>query len=451
MVAGLIISKEIRPAISDLRFVAYEVIEPEMPTSEQFALLRTMGDVETVFHKSCNSIANETLSQLLVQFRGSYEYEIDGIIVTNDGIHPRQNKNPEHAFAFKMVLTDQEAEVKVLDVLWAPSKDGYLKPRVQIEPVRLGGVDIQFATGNNAGFIRNGRIGIGAIVKIIRSGDVIPKIVEVLVPADQPKLPVDVPYVWNATNVDIVVVNPEENPIVKARNITGFFTGLEVEGLGSGNITKLIETGYDSVPAIIRMEEADFLKVPGFKDKMAHKLYTGIHSKIDNASLIELMAVSNTFGRGFSHKRLELIMRELPDILVSTETYAEKIMAVENIKGLGETTARLFVDGIDAFKKFITDAGLEEKLYETAAVAPVVVNPEHPLFNKTVVMTGTRDKSVIDLINKVGATVGANVSKNTFLVIAKSKTDDTGKALEAKKLGINIVTPDEFMQMYACY
>ena len=66
-------------------------------------------------------------------------------------------------------------------------------------------------------------------------------------------------------------------------------------------------------------------------------------------------------------------------------------------------------------------------------------------------MTGTRDKSVIDLINKVGATVGANVSKNTFLVIAKSKTDDTGKALEAKKLGINIVTPDEFMQMYACY
>jgi len=455
MVAGLINSKEIRPAISDLHFVAYEVIEPQMKPIEQFALLKTLSEshneVACVFNKSCNSITNETLSQMLVQLRAAYEYEIDGLIVTNDGIYPRQNKNPEHAFAFKMVLTDQEAEVKVLDVLWAPSKDGYLKPRVQIEPVRLGGVDIQFATGNNAGFIRNGRIGVGAIVKIIRSGDVIPKIVEVLVPADQPKLPVDVPYVWNATNVDIVVVNPEDNPIVKARNITGFFTGLEVEGLGSGNITKLIEAGYDSVPAIIRMEEADFLKVPGFKEKMAHKLYTGIHSKIDNASLIQLMAVSNTFGRGFSHKRLELIMRELPDVLVSAETYAEKVIAVENIKGMGETTARLFADGIDAFKKFIIDAGLEEKLYETAALAPVVVNPEHPLFNKTVVLTGTRDKSVIDLINKVGANMGANVSKNTFLVIAKSKMDDTGKALEAKKLGINIVTPEEFMQMYACY
>ena len=41
---------------------------------------------------------------------------------------------PDHAFAFKMVLSDQKAEAKVLDVLWTPSKDGYLKPRVQIEP-----------------------------------------------------------------------------------------------------------------------------------------------------------------------------------------------------------------------------------------------------------------------------------------------------------------------------
>jgi NAD-dependent DNA ligase len=182
---------------------------------------------------------------------------------------------------------------------------------------------------------------------------------------------------------------------------------------------------------------------------MAHKLYTGIHNKIDNANLITLMAVSNVFGRGFSHKRFELIMNELPDILVSNETYAQKVRAVENIRGLGEITAKLFVDKIEDFKGFLKDANLEDKLYENAVEINLQIQKDHPLFGKNIVLTGTRDKGVIDLIAKVGANMGANVSKNTFLVIAKSKTDETGKLLEAKKLGIHILTPEEFIIAYS--
>ena len=65
-------------------------------------------------------------------------------------IYPRPKGNPDYAFAFKMIISDQVAEAKVLDVIWTPSKDGYLKPRVQIEPVTLGGVKIEYATGFNA-------------------------------------------------------------------------------------------------------------------------------------------------------------------------------------------------------------------------------------------------------------------------------------------------------------
>ena len=61
-----------------------------------------------------------------------------------------------------MVLSDQVAEVKVLDVLWSPSKDGYLKPRVQVEPVVLGGAKIEYATGFNAKFIEDNKIGVQA-------------------------------------------------------------------------------------------------------------------------------------------------------------------------------------------------------------------------------------------------------------------------------------------------
>ena len=52
-----------------------------------------------------------------------------------------------------MVISDQVAEAKVVDVLWSPSKDGLLKPRIRIEPIHLGGVKIEYATAFNAGFV----------------------------------------------------------------------------------------------------------------------------------------------------------------------------------------------------------------------------------------------------------------------------------------------------------
>ena len=74
----------------------------------------------------------------MVDWRESGEYEYDGIVVSNDKIYSRVEKNPDHAFAFKMVLSDQMAEAKVIDVLWSPSKDGLLKPVIQIGTASAG-------------------------------------------------------------------------------------------------------------------------------------------------------------------------------------------------------------------------------------------------------------------------------------------------------------------------
>ena len=90
---------------------------------------------------------------MLINLRESYEYMIDGIVCTNDDIYKRESKNPDHAFAFKLVLSEQEAEAKVIDVLWTASKDGILKPRIKIEPIKIGNVNINYATGFNAKFI----------------------------------------------------------------------------------------------------------------------------------------------------------------------------------------------------------------------------------------------------------------------------------------------------------
>jgi NAD-dependent DNA ligase len=372
-------------------------------------------------------------------------YEIDGIIVTDDKIYPRKSGNPDHAFAFKMVLSDQIAEAKVVDVIWTPSKDGYLKPRVQIEPINLGGVTIEFATGFNGAFIKDNNIGIGATIEIIRSGDVIPHIKAVTVQAEEPKMP-SVPFKWNDTHVDIMLENASEDPTVKEKNITGFFRGIGVEGLSSGNIARLINTGYDTVPEIIKMSEQDFLKVDGFKGKMANKIYTGIRDKLKEASIITLMAASNIFGRGFSEKKMELVLNEMPDILVSDISNDKKISDVASVKGMATKTAEAFVNKIQDFKDFLDECGLNDKLYEKTVKKNIDSN--HPLFGKTVVLTGTRDKDIIEFLKNVGANQGSSISKNIFLVITKNKDEDTGKAEEARKLNIPIMSVQEFTTTY---
>jgi NAD-dependent DNA ligase len=77
-----------------------------------------------------------------------------------------------------------------------------------------------------------------------------------------------------------------------------------------------------------------------------------------------------------------------------------------------------------------------------------VVEQGHPLSGKTVVLTGTRDKDIVEFLKNVGANQGSSISKNTFLVVAKNKDEDTGKAEEARKLNIPIMSVPEFTATY---
>jgi len=443
MVAGIVNHKTINEALGDLHFVAYEVMKPIKKPSEQMKFLSTL-DVEGVLWKTETNITNELLSQTLINWRENYAYEIDGVIVVNDATYERKAGNPEHSFAFKMVLSDQIAEAKVVDVIWTPSKDGYLKPRVQIEPINLGGVRIEYATGFNGAFINDNKVGIGAVIELIRSGDVIPHIRKVTVPAELSKMP-SVPFKWNDTHVDVMLEDLGSDETVKEKNITGFFRGIGVEGLSSGNVSRIIQAGYDSVPQILKMTVDDFLQVEGFKDKTANKLYNGIREKIDASSLITIMSASNMFGRGFSEKKLELIMDSYPNVLLTKESYAEKVAQISEIKGMAQKTAEAFVEKIPDFIHFIKASCLVKKL---APSQKKNIDETHPLFGKSIVITGFRDTDIQDTIKNVGAKLGSSVSSKTFIVLVKNKDEDTGKAEEARKLGIPLMTPEEFKEKY---
>jgi NAD-dependent DNA ligase len=257
-----------------------------------------------------------------------------------------------------------------------------------------------------------------------------------------------VPYKWNSTNVDVLLENIDLNETVREKVITGFFKGIGVDGLGEGNVIRLINASFDSLPKILKMKLEDFLNVEGFKGKLSRKIYEGIHAGVEKAPLVVLMSASNIFGRGISEKKIEPILEMYPTILVSSESPGEKIKKVTEVKGMAKKSAEAFVEKIPDFLAFMQEAGIENKLGEAASLSPVVQDTSHPLYKKSVVMTGVRDDAIKDALKSVGASLGSSVSKNTAVVVAKSKDEDTGKAAEARKLGIPIMTPDEFMAAY---
>jgi len=447
LVSGIVNSKEGAGA-KDLHFVAYEVIQPLVKPSQQMNMLKT-AHFRVVQNELRPLLSNESLSELLVNWRTSYEYDIDGVIVTNDDIHPRVSGNPEYAFAFKMVLSDQLAEAKVVDVLWEASKDGYLKPRVRIEPIKLGGVTIEYATGFNGKFIEENKIGIGALIQMVRSGDVIPYIKSVTVPAEKAKMPL-VPYIWNKTHVDVLLENPHDDEGVQEKNITSFFVTIGVDGLAKGGVHKLYKAGKTSIADILKMTAADFEKIDGFQKKTATKLTDGIREKVAAASLLTIMVASGKMGRGLGERKIQPILEALPDILTSQDTPEIIQQKIKQVPGIGPENAREFVKNIPAFLGFLKETGLEDKLSMAPATATATAAPtvEGPLTGKKIVMTKVRDQAIISFVTNQGGSFEDSMKKDVMVLIVKSKEDVSNKTEYATKNGIPIMTVEEFKKEY---
>ena len=460
MVAGLVNRKTNTAASTDIDFVAYEVIHPPIKPSDQMKFLETNG-FNTVQNITKTSLTNEFLSNTLIDWRTHYKYEIDGVIVSNDSVHERVNKNPEHAFAFKMVISDQVAETHVLDVIWTASKDGYLKPRVRVSPVHVGGVKIEYATGFNAQFIESNKIGVGAVIQLVRSGDVIPYIKSVTTPADIAKMP-SVAYSWNSTHVDILLTNKEDDPVVLEKQITLFFTTLEVVGLSIGNVRRLIHAGYNSVPKIVHMSLQDFKQVEGFQEKLSQKIYSSIHDKITSSPLSKLLAACGCLGRGLGEKKIKPILHEYPSILTSSETSEEKLKMLLGINGIGKENAKSFVENMSKCVSFLTSCGLQDRLRADSTTSsekkeepsntektPKVLSMDHPLVQKKIVFTGFREKELMKTLEeKYQVTFSSSVSKNTFMVVTKDVTVKNAKVTQAQNLNIPIMGFQDFREKY---
>jgi NAD-dependent DNA ligase len=469
MVSGLVNSKN--PDLSILKvvdFVGYEIIEPRLKPSEQLENLKNCN-FNVAEHAIKKSINFSDLGSYFVKRKIDCPYEIDGIIVTDNSVHEIiKSGNPKYSFAFKTMLEDNIGTVTVIDVEWNASKHGLLKPRIMYTPIELGGVTMQYTTGYNAKYIVDNVIGPGAVISITRSGDVIPKIVEVISKAEnnKPQMP-DVKYEWTSTQVDIKLASTTEDGSNENKQFTKdtdikvivhFFSKIETVGVSSGIITKLFDSGFDTVVKILNMNKEDFLKVPGIKDKMAEKLFASIAFSIQKATPITIMSGSNKFGMGLGEKKLKLIYDKYPDISYNTQYLKNKQSLIEKITAIEGFQTKLstqFVNNLEEYYDFLNE--LPQKI-KNKLISNVETNTEkkesdvntsqYRFTNMVIVFTGVRDKNIEKIIEEEGGKIGNVVNSKTSALVIKEKNSGTVKEESAKKLNLPIYTLDEFKKKY---
>jgi NAD-dependent DNA ligase len=292
-------------------------------------------------------------------------------------------------------------------------------------------------------------------------------------------------YIWNATNIDIILVNNKTDPRVIEKTIIKFFKDLEVEGLGDKNVKKIIASGANTIEKIINASLEDLMTVEGFKQKMASKIHSSIKTQVKKASVAQLASASNIFGQGFAEKTISTILEAYPTILTSDLTEEEKVAQIKAIKGFADKTARQFVKSIDQFNSFmekirpIQETELKETLEENELKETLEENElketleenelketieenelkeedqqSNSLKNKVLVLSDF-DKSVYtkkeitNEIIKLGGRVEASITKETNILVVGNISKQTTKIVKAKKnSAIEIIQLDSFLKKY---
>lgn len=433
----------------DIDFVAYELLVPDKrnvlrPQLDQLKLLNEMGFLTPVYELiKKRYIDAETLTDTLLQWKVIYPYQMDGIVLTNNANHERNaGDNPKYQIAYKILCEEDVVEAVVEKVIWKVSKRGLLKPRVKIFPVEVGGITINYSSGFNGKYIYDNKIGPKTRIRITRSGDVIPYILEVLEGSQTPDMPPEGSYRWADGQNPIEIMTTEENsPDRQQALILNFFKTLKTKNISDKTVEKLYYSGYTTIVSILEMNSSDFKKIEGFATISANKIYENIKTSLTEVPLSLLLDAGNVFSHGIGTRKLEEVFLEYPTIMQEKDL-KEVHRKILTVKGFSTISADAFVKGftnavefLDTMKKYVK---INEKCEQLDK------NYETFLTDKIVVFSGFRDNELELKVKEMGGNVSSSVSKKTFMVIAKDIGKISGKLEDAKKLGVTIEQLDNF-------
>ncbi len=449
--------RQLDPAIAASRPLDYLAwrLETDIGEPTQTAgveILKLFG-FKTSVGERCGTLSDvKQFFESIGKKRDKLDFWIDGVVVrVNDNFSYRQlgvvGKTPRGLVAWKFPA--EEATTKVESIEWFVGRTGALTPVANVSPTLVAGTTVVHASLHNADEIERLGLKVGDTVILTKAGDIIPKIVKVLVELrtgkeTSVKIPKQCPIcgsevVRNEGEVALMCSNSScyakerEKVLYAAR-------AFEIDGLGDKIVEKLLTAGLVKTPPdIFRLQAADFLGIEGFADISANKLYNQIQTRkdIELAPFIVSLGIRHVGGEtAFS---LSLAFGSIDKLATATRD------ELVNVPDIGETVADSIYEFMQSElgKKMLQDFDEVGVKVKKAKAVKRILNDKRFVVTGTLASIGREEAK--EKIRLLGGNVSDSVSKKTDFVVVGENPGS--KADKAKELGVKILSEAEFLRM----
>ncbi|WP_371378520.1 BRCT domain-containing protein [Thalassotalea aquiviva] len=378
------------------------------------------------------------------------DFDIDGVILETTHEEIKQHmgatrKNHRWQIAFK--VNEDAAEVEVINIIPQTSRTGRISPVAELVPTKLSGATISRVTVHHYNMVKSKKIGPGAVVQLVRSGLVIPKIEKVIKQAE-PQLPEQCPschssLLWESDH--LICPNKSDCPAQTENTLIHFFKTLgNNDGFGPKVVERLTQYGVKHIHDIYALKVSHFSSY-GFGDKTAQNLFDQLKAsreiEIEDWRFLSAFGVSR-LGGGNCEKLLQH----------HTLTQLFDLSAQEMIKidGFAQLSAEAIVAGLANIKEeFFKVYELGFNLSQTPKQADNN-NVSSPITGAVVVFTGAMQQGSRTDMEKHAKSLGAKVAKSvtgktTYLVTGEKVGETKIKAAQDK--GVEVLTEQEYLDL----
>jgi NAD-dependent DNA ligase len=429
-------------ALKKLRFVAYEVVEPtRMLRLDQNVLIERLG-FELPWGHCTPYLADELLSRTLIDRRSKCLYAMDGIVIAEDCIPQKDEdnedvSNPKDMRAFKMTLDDQKATTHIVQLHWGLSYQKYWIPRIQIQPVLIGGSRIEYLSGHNARFILQNKLGKGATITIRKSGDVIPTLESVLIPSMDIPLPEGV---WDgdtetASHLKMKDEDSTTDELLQKR-LEHFADTLNIAHLGPGQVAKLIKDYIRTPKQLCTASLMTLTRILGAG--MGTKVYNSLQAKLQTLTELDLMIASAILPRGVGAIKLKA--------LFSLQSDPRLWKQISSCEGWSQEALQSFFPFLDRYAEWRTQEFSSPPypvLPKVSIATPVSEN------NEVFCFTGFRSVELQKELETKGHEVGATLTKKTTVLVVPDLETNSEKLKKAREMKtVRILTREDVSREY---
>lgn len=459
MVNGLFnrqLKGEPHPAFKDIDLYVLGVYNHRMGEGLRFA--RSHGFNVVPFErvtcpKSQMSADALGLSERLAMYKKNGKFEADGLVICDPEtvMKFKDSKKPSWTIAYKENDISGAVPVVVEKIIYQVSGDNRINIKAYFEPTKIGTVMVKHATLHNAAWMTDRGIGVGAEILVLRSGDVIPKIVGVVKKAKKLTLP-SVPYELRGKFFYAL----HDSPAAAVERIEKFFVAVGIEGMKSKSIAKLYDHGmktyYDYVK-LWRTAKAPTMPVALFRKGLglanARKLHTEFDRVLGAGVPIAKVMVGSSLFTGVGMERFEKFEKHWRKVhnsplhvFIEADEHTARTMLV--MPGIKEKTADMFMKNRGHFRKIhkVLSAFFNITAPELTKADKKISGP---LSGQVVTFTSYRDLMHEERVKKLGAVVD-KFSAKTDILLYKVGGKTSTKLDKAREKGVKVCTFDELMQ-----